>query len=70
MQPFDFRVKGVTSISVDTHKVGSTLFKNCEGQKSVNDYREVQLDLTPEIEVFYMMLEGCHTNNRKRSLKQ
>lgn len=26
LQPFDFRVEGVTSISVDTHKVGWTYY--------------------------------------------
>ena len=33
-------------------------------------YREVQLDLTPEIEVFHMLFQGCHTKNRKSPLKQ
>ena len=37
------------------------------GQKK--EYREVQLDSTPEIEVFHMLFERCHTNNRKRYLK-
>ena len=32
-------------------------------------YREIQLDFTPQIEVFYMLFERCHTKNRKRSLK-
>ena len=32
--------------------------------------REVQLDLTPEIEVFHMLFDRCHTKNRKRSIKQ
>ena len=32
-------------------------------------YREVQLDFTPEMEVFYMLFERCYTENRKRSLK-
>ena len=31
-------------------------------------YREVQLDLTPEIEVFHLPFEICHTKNRKRSI--
>ena len=26
-------------------------------------YKEVQLVLTPEIEVFHMLFEGCHTKN-------
>ena len=26
--------------------------------------------MTPEIEVFFMLLEICHTKNRKRDLKQ
>ena len=30
--------------------------------------REVQLDLTPAIEVLYMLFEGCHTKNRKISI--
>ena len=32
--------------------------------------REVQLDFTPEIDVFYTLFDRCHTRNRKRSLKQ
>ena len=30
----------------------------------------VQLDFTPEIEVFHMLFERCHSKNRKRSIKQ
>ena len=33
-------------------------------------YREVQLDLKPEIEVFHMPFEAWHTKNRKISIKQ
>ena len=33
-------------------------------------YREVQLDFTPEIEVFYMLFRRSHIKNGKRSLKQ
>ena len=33
-------------------------------------YREVKLDLTPEMEVFKMLFERCHSKNRNRSLKQ
>ena len=33
-------------------------------------YREVQLDITPEMEVLYMLFERCHTKIRKISLKQ
>ena len=33
-------------------------------------YREVQLDLKPEIEVFHMLFERCHTKNRERYIKQ
>ena len=33
-------------------------------------YREVQLDFTPEMEVFYVLFERCHTKNGKRYLKQ
>ena len=33
-------------------------------------YREVQLDLTPEIEVCHMLFERRHTNIRKRSDKR
>ena len=35
----------------------------------MDDYREVQLDSTPEIEVFHMLFERCHTKHRKRSIK-
>ena len=33
-------------------------------------FRKVEQDLTPEIEVFHMMFEICHTKNRMRSFKQ
>ena len=33
-------------------------------------YRVEQLDLTPEMEVFHMLFERCHTKNRKGSIKQ
>ena len=33
-------------------------------------YWEVQLDLTPEIEVFHILFERCHTKNRERSIEQ
>ena len=33
-------------------------------------YRLVQLNSSPEIEVFYMLLERCQTKNRKRSIAQ
>ena len=33
-------------------------------------YRYVQLDFTPEMEVYYMLFERCHTKNSKRSIKQ
>ena len=33
-------------------------------------YREVQLDLTSEMGIFYTLFERCHTRNRKRSIKQ
>ena len=33
-------------------------------------YREVHLDLTPEIEVFDMLFERCHAKNRNKSIKQ
>ena len=33
-------------------------------------YREVQLDFTPEMEVFFMLYERCHIENIKRSFKQ
>ena len=32
--------------------------------------REIQLDLTPEIEELYMLFKRCQTKNRKRSIKQ
>ena len=33
-------------------------------------YREVKLDLTPEIKVLHRMFVRCHTKNRMRSIKQ
>ena len=33
-------------------------------------YREVQLDFTPEMEIFFMLFGRCHTKNQKRSLKR
>ena len=37
-----------------------------------HQYREVEVqqNFTPEMEVFYMIFERCHTKNRKRSLNQ
>ena len=34
------------------------------------DYREVQLDFTQEMGIFYMLYERCHTKDRKRCIKQ
>ena len=34
------------------------------------EYREVQLDFTPQMDVFYMLLERWHTKNTNRSLEQ
>ena len=31
-----------------------------EGNRDAQKYREVQLDLTPKMEVFHMLVEGCH----------
>ena len=33
-------------------------------------YREDQLYITPEIKVFHMLLERCHTENREGSIKR
>ena len=33
-------------------------------------YREVQLDFAPEMEVFHMLFERCHTKSIEGSLKQ
>ena len=33
-------------------------------------YRDVQLDFTTDMEVFYILFERCHTKNRKGSIKQ
>ena len=49
------------------------LFENmlsCEKPISKVLCREVQLDLTPEIEVFRMIFERWHTENRKRYINQ
>ena len=34
-----------------------------------HDYRAVELDLTPEIEVFHLLFETGHTKNRKKYIK-
>ena len=39
-------------------------------QRTPGTYRQVQLDFTPEVEVFYMLFDRCHTKNVKRFLKQ
>ena len=45
--------------------------RDCVNRAARNsDYREAQLDITPEMEVFHMQFERCHTRNRKRSIKQ
>ena len=33
-------------------------------------YRKVQLDFTPEIKVFVMLFERCHSKNSVKSIKQ
>ena len=33
-------------------------------------YREDQLYITPEIKVFHMLLERCHTENREGAIKR
>ena len=48
-----------------------SLSNNGNGRLTVSfEYREVQLDLTPEIEVFHMLFERSRTKNRKKSIKQ
>ena len=32
------------------------------------EYRDVQLDYIPEIDVFYILFDRCHAKNRKRSI--
>ena len=32
--------------------------------RRIGEYREVQLDITPDMEVFHMMFERFHTNKR------
>ena len=36
----------------------------------LDTYREVQLDFTTEMEVFYMLFVRYHSKSRKRSIKQ
>ena len=33
-------------------------------------YREVQLDFTPEMEIFYMLFDRCHTKSRKEYISK
>ena len=54
-----------TQFRLATSKVASQLPLN-----DVVQYREVQLDFTPEMEKFQMLFERCPTKHRKRSLKQ
>ena len=46
-------------------------FRNT-GKKNLQTgvYREVQLDSTPEIEVFHTLFERCQSKNGKISIKQ
>ena len=44
--------------------------ESIDGGQRAGLYREVQLDLKPEIEVFHMLSERCHAKNRKISIKQ
>ena len=37
---------------------------------SESNYREFQLDFTPEMEVLYVLFERCQAKTRKRSIKQ
>ena len=42
---------------------------NCSPKEKNQEYREVQPDLTPDIEVFHMMFEICDTKNIKQHIK-
>ena len=42
---------------------------SCPFEKRINNTGGVQLNFTPEMEVFYMLFDRCHSKNRKRSLK-
>ena len=68
-------VKSVSYVDILTKKVYLqplliTMGVMITQQVRTNVYKEVQLDLTPEIEVFHMLFERCPTKNRKRSIKQ
>ena len=68
-------VKSVSYVDILTKKVYLqplliTMGVMITQQVRTNVYKEVQLDLTPEIEVFHMLFERCPTKNRKSSLKQ
>ena len=57
--------------NIEELRNGEKSCKNSRGKGRVKgQYRVVQLDLTPEIEVLHMMFERSHTKNRKRSIKQ
>ena len=39
------------------------------GHMDMHAYSEVQLDFSPEIEVFHMLFQRCYCQNRKGSIK-
>ena len=48
---------------------GTQTRANCSPKEKNQEYREVQPDLTPDIEVFHMMFEICDTKNIKQHKK-
>ena len=59
-----------TNVTVLNEAESKALIRLPEGKYSdlqlkaiLRKYREVQLDFTPEMEVFHMLLETCHTKN-------
>ena len=59
-----------SSAKSDSPSVELNVDETEEDDDNDDGYREVQLDLTPEIEVFHLLFERCLTKFRKRSIKQ
>ena len=58
----------VKSVNIpDTNSVVELYVNDCSGKEI---YREARLDFTPEMEVFYKLLERCHVKNKKMSIKE
>ena len=79
LSPVNYPPSVLQSLSPSRHALSAPLdgwmgrgmrMFHTEGLAAVEDYSVVQLNLTPEIEVFYMLHDGYLSNFSMTSLKQ